>query len=82
MVRGILTEEKLQFLNQKLTNIRAAADVGKLPTKLVSAYSSFTADKLENWTILFLVYGLKVHCCRSALRMLEKVCVGMSHIML
>ena len=56
---GILTEEKLQLLDQKLTNIRAAADVGKLPTKLVSAYSSFTADEFKNWTILFSVYGLK-----------------------
>ena len=56
---GILDDDAFKRVKNNLEGIEAPSDIGKLPTKLVSAFGSFTADELKNWTVLFSIYALK-----------------------
>ena len=56
---GILDDDSFKKVETNLDGIEAPSDIGKLPTKLVSAFASFTADELKNWTALFSIYALK-----------------------
>ena len=54
----ILNDDAFKKIEANLDGIEAPSDIGKLPTKLVSAFGSFTADELKNWTVLFSIYAL------------------------
>ena len=56
---NIMDSKKLEEIDEKLQGIQAASDVGKLPTKLITAFNKFTADEFKNWTLLFSIYALK-----------------------
>lgn len=56
---NLLDEQKLSKIEDNFENIEAASDVGKLPTKVLSAYNKFTADELKNWVLLFSLFALK-----------------------
>lgn len=55
----IIDEKRFEQIDQRLQHIEAASDIGKLPTKLVGNYGTFTADELKNWVLLFSIYALK-----------------------
>ena len=55
----LLDEQKFSMIEENFEKIEAASDVGKLPTKVLSAYNKFTADELKNWVLLFSLFALK-----------------------
>ncbi|CAH1232939.1 Hypp536 [Branchiostoma lanceolatum] len=56
---GILTDKMLHAIQEKVDNVEAPSDIGKIPRKIASCFGGFTADQLKNWTIIFSVFALK-----------------------
>ncbi len=50
---GILTTKDLQVLEAKAENIKCPADVGRLPSKIGSGFSGFTALQWRYWTVTY-----------------------------
>lgn len=50
---GIITEKDLSSLQQTVDNIHVPSDVGRIPRKIETKFSGFTADQFKNWVTLF-----------------------------
>ena len=57
--RGILTDKELNMIQEKVDSFVAIPDVGRMPTKISSAFSGFTAQQWKNFTIFFSLFALK-----------------------
>lgn len=77
-VRGIISGEHFQSIQQTTDQFITPADIGRIPYKMQSQFSSFTADQWKNWTLIFSIVALRpvlpvehykcwcifVDCCR------------------
>ena len=50
---GILNKVVFAKLQDKVDKAICPSDVGKLPSKIASAFDGFTADEFKNWTLMF-----------------------------
>ena len=55
----IIDDKRFEQIDQRPQHIKAASDIGKLPTKLVGNNGTFTADERKNWVVLFSICALK-----------------------
>ena len=55
----ILKESDLDIIQAKVDVFVIPHDVGRIPTKISSSFSGFTAKKWKNWTLIFSLYSLK-----------------------
>ncbi len=66
---GIVTAKDLQVLEARVEKIKCPADVGRLPSKIGSGFSGFTALQWRYWTVtyspvvLFLMNTYSVGLC-------------------
>ena len=56
---NILTTKKFKQIEGRIQSIKIPKDVGRLPLKISSSFSGFTADQWRNWTITFSPVALK-----------------------
>ena len=56
---NILKESDLEIVQAKVDAFVTQHDVGKIPTKISSSFSGFTAEQWKNWTLIFSLYSLK-----------------------
>lgn len=56
--REILTPKQLQLLQECVNSCSAPANLGRIPHKIASNFSGFTADQFKNWTNLFSLISL------------------------
>ena len=55
-----LIETKHLFeIQQVVDNFATPSDVGRIPSKIASGFSGFTAEQWRNWTILYSLSALK-----------------------
>ena len=62
--REFIPKSKYGQIQAFVDKIVVPSDVGRIPHKIVSGFSSFTADQFKNWIILFSVpslYGILPH---------------------
>lgn len=57
--QGILTKKDFDVIEQRISKILTPRDVGRIPLKIVSGFSGFTADQWRNWTNIFSPVALK-----------------------
>ena len=50
---GVLTESSSNHIQKIVDQFITPRDVGRIPYKIASGFSSFTADKWKNWTLIF-----------------------------
>lgn len=55
----ILTKSKFKLIEERVQSIKTPKHVGRLPLKISSSFSGFTADQWKNWTIIFSPVVLK-----------------------
>jgi len=48
--RGILTKNDFTIIGGIVASITTPRDIGRMPLKIVSSFSGFTADQWQNWT--------------------------------
>ena len=57
--RGILVQSHFDVIQQKVNSFVTPHDVGRIPSRIASGFSGFTADQWRNWTILYSLCSLK-----------------------
>ena len=55
----LITNVHLKNIQEKVDNFITPDDIGRIPSKIASGFSSFTADQWRNWTIIFSLYALR-----------------------
>ena len=56
---GILSYQNFVTIEDRVRAITTPKDIGRLPQKISSSFSGFTADQWKNWTTIFSVVCLK-----------------------
>ena len=57
--KNLLSEKDFEKIQGRVDAIITPTDIGRIPTKIGSGYSGFTAEQWQNWTNLFSLYALK-----------------------
>lgn len=70
--RGIISSTQLDMIQARVDSLQVLSDIGRIPTKIASNFSGFTAEQLKNWVILYSMYALgglisqdEYHCWQS-----------------
>lgn len=58
---GLLSKAAIATIQNITNNIRVPQNVGRLPRKIATGFSSFTADQWKNWTLIYSSIALKNH---------------------
>ena len=56
---GMILQQKFDIVQQKVDSFMVPSDIGRIPHKIRSGFSSFTADQWKNWTIHFSLIALR-----------------------
>ena len=51
--RGILTQENFEIIQAKVNDMQVPANIGRIPHKISSNFSGFTADQRNNWICIY-----------------------------
>ena len=57
--KGILNKNQFTIIEETVSKIITPQDVGRIPLKIASGFSGFTADQWRNWTTIFSAVALK-----------------------
>lgn len=57
IAKGILSDDNINTIHQRLQNVQIPIDIGRLPSK-VNSGATFTAEQWMNWTVYFSIYCL------------------------
>ena len=55
---GILKDGDFYVIQERVDSLFHPAGIGRIPRKIGSAFSSFTADEWKHWTLPYLVHAL------------------------
>lgn len=58
LIREYITAAHFSALEECLESMVIPADVGRIPNKIATSFSSFTADQVKNWIIIFSIPAL------------------------
>ena len=50
---SIISNDQLQLMDNRVSEIHVPWSVGRLPTKISSGFAGFTADQWRNWTVIY-----------------------------
>lgn len=56
---GIIDKSLYAYIQDKVDAFVAPTDIGRIPSKINSGFSGFTAEQWRNWTIIFSLCSLK-----------------------
>ncbi|XP_056106492.1 uncharacterized protein LOC130084975 [Rhinichthys klamathensis goyatoka] len=56
---GVLSIQKLEELQKRMDSLKVPQDVGRIPLRIASGFSGFTADQWKNWTTIYSLFCLK-----------------------
>ena len=56
---GLTTSSNYKEIQSKVDSFSTPQDIGRIPTKIETGFSSFKADQWRNWTSIFSLYCLK-----------------------
>lgn len=57
--KGLLTAVEFEKIQEKVDSFIVPDDIGRIPSKIASGFSGFTADQWRNWTVLYSLCSLK-----------------------
>ena len=79
IAKGILSDDDINTIHQRLQNVQIPVDIGRLPSK-VNSGATFTAEQWMNWTVYFLIYCLyklltdEMECWRHFVLACRRLC--------
>ena len=56
--KGIIDSKTMNLIQDRVNSISTPHYVGRIPHKIISSFSGFTADQFKNWTNLFSIMAL------------------------
>ena len=57
--RNIISRSQLQVTQCRVDSLSIPSDMGRIPRKIGSNFSSFTAEQLKNWVIIYSMFALR-----------------------
>ena len=54
-----ISDAKLDTIQCRIDSMRVPSDMGRIPKKIASNFSGFTAEQLKNWTVVYSMYALR-----------------------
>ena len=57
--RGILTDKKLEFIQEEVNRMEVPVNIGRILFKIESNFASFISDQWQNWTCVYTLYCLQ-----------------------
>lgn len=57
--REIIRKSKLDEIQNRIDQMVVPPDIGRIPNKVKSGFSKFTADQLKDWIVYFSIIALK-----------------------
>lgn len=57
--RGIISNDQFDVLQNRVDKCKVPPDIGRIPHKISSNFSSFTADQHKNWIVYFSLIALR-----------------------
>ena len=57
--RGIISSAQLHIIQTRIDSMNIPSGIGRIPKKIASNFSGFTAEQLKNWVIVFSMYALR-----------------------
>ena len=57
--KQIIGYDKLSVIQDRVDRCKAPSDIGRIPHKIFSSFSSFTADQFKNWVVYFSLITLR-----------------------
>ena len=55
---GLLSNKQLQCIQQTVDGMQGPPDIGRIPRKIETRFSGFTADQYKNWTLYYSIPAL------------------------
>ena len=59
MDKGIITNHDFEVIQKRIDACTVPPDIGRIPYKILSGFSSFTADQFKNWVVYYSVLSLR-----------------------
>lgn len=56
---GLLSNSDFEVIQWRVNNMKTPADIGRIPSKIQSGFSAFTADQFKNWIIHYSIIALR-----------------------
>ena len=56
---GVITKNDFLSIQEKVDAFITPSGIGRIPSKIASGFSSFTAEQWRNWTLIYSLYALK-----------------------
>jgi len=56
---GILQEKDFEIIQRRVDSIEPPSDIGRIPSKIATGFSGFTADQWKNWVCYYSTMALK-----------------------
>ena len=57
--QNIVNHDEFDFIQSRIDNIKLPSDIGRIPYKIGSGFSSFTADQFKSWVLYFSLLCLR-----------------------
>lgn len=57
--RDIISTSNLNVIQCRIDSMNVPSDLGRIPKKIASNFSGFTAEQLKNWVLLYSMYALR-----------------------
>jgi len=59
MEKGILNEEKLNKVWERMSKLSVPSDVGRIARKISQCYKNMKADEWKHWTLIYSMFSLR-----------------------
>ncbi len=56
---GLLDRSHMDVIQSKVDSFVTPSDIGRIPQKIGSNFSGFTAEQWRNWTLIYSLFSLK-----------------------
>ena len=56
---GLISDSQFDLIQDRTDRIICPPDIGRIPNKIKSGFSSFTADQYKNWIVYFSLFSLR-----------------------
>ena len=70
--KSLITSTQIQTIQDRVNNINVPADLGRIPRKIETKFSSFTADQYKNWVMVTVYMKKDFIMHRSIFQKLKK----------
>lgn len=57
--RNVISKNQLQIIQCRVDSLSIPSDMGQIPRKVGSNFSSLTAEQLKNWVIIYSMFALR-----------------------